>query len=49
MKYYDFKVIKHAPILIEGHIHIKAKTFKKALHKLEKFGDYEIEEVKKTK
>lgn len=49
MKHYDFKVIKHDPILIEGHIHIKAKTLKKAMHKLEKYGDYEIEEAKRTK
>jgi hypothetical protein len=49
VKQYSFKVIKRSPVLIEGHIAVKAKSLKKAIKKLEKYGDYEVEEVTRVK
>lgn len=46
MKHFIFKVSKHKPIFIEGHIHIDAKSKRKAYKKLRKWGEYQIEELK---
>lgn len=48
MKHFIFKVVKYEPIFIEGHIHIEAKSKHKAHKKLCKWGEYNIEEVKRV-
>ena len=48
-KTYSIKVVQHKPVEMEGHITIRATSAKKALQKLEEYGDYEVEEVKKVK
>lgn len=48
MKHFIFKVAKHKPIFIEGHIHIEAKSKRKAKKRLRKWGEFEIEEVKRV-